>query len=184
MIPRKAFDPRTIGNLALWLDASDAPAIGTWLDRSGNARNASQLATNNQPTLTVNALAGRPALLFDGINDSLALPVFAMSAWHAFAAVSPSIASSRTVLYLSPSTTQSLALSASTTGVQVVTASGSPATVSALYGVDGRIGAKWDGGALKSFYGGLVGEVLVYSATLSSDQAAAVTRYLSGKWGI
>lgn len=184
MIPRKAFDPRTIGNLALWLDASDAPSVGTWLDKSRNARNAAQLATNNQPALANNAIAGRPALLFDGINDSLALPVVSLSSWHAFALVSPSISSSRSVLHWAASSTQYFSLNASTAGVQVVSASGSPTTVAALYGVDGRIGAKWDGGALKSFYGGLIGEILVYSATLSSDQATAVTRYLSGKWGI
>lgn len=184
MIPRKTFDPRTIGNLALWLDASDAPAVGTWLDKSGNARNAAQLATNNQPALTNNAIAGRPALSFDGINDTLALPLISLSAWHAFAVVSPSIASSRTVLHLSASSTQYFTLSVGTTGAKVITASGSPSTGNALYGVDTRIGAGWDGGALKAFYGGLIGEILVYSAALSTGPATAVTRYLQGKWGL
>lgn len=184
MIPRKLFDPRSIGNLALWLDASDAPAVGVWLDKSGNGRNAAQLATNNQPALTAHAIAGRPALSFDGINDTLSMPTVPLAAWHAFAVVSPSIASARTVLHLSASATQYFSLAASTTGAQVITASGSPTTVSALYGVDTRIGAGWDGGALKSFFGGLIGEIVVYSAALSADQAAAVTRYLSGKWGL
>lgn len=184
MIRRKIFDPRTIGNLALWLDASDAPATGTWLDKSGNARHAEQLATNNQPALTSNAIASRPALLFDGINDSLAIPVVSLAAWHAFAVVNPNLASQRTVFHWAASTTSVFTLSASTTGAQVVTASGSPSTAPAQYGTDMRIGAGWDGGALKKFFGGYLGEILVYSAALSSDQAAAVTRYLSGKWGL
>lgn len=184
MIRRKIFDPRTIGNLALWLDASDQPALGTWLDKSGSARNSIQLATNNQPALATNAIAGRPALLFDGINDSLALPQFTLTAWHAFALVSPNLATARTVLHLSPTSTDYFSLSASTTGVQVVTASGSPSTGTALFGVDGRVGAGWDGGALKKYFSGYIGEVLVYSAALASDQADAVTRYLSGKWGL
>lgn len=184
MIPRKTFDPRSIGGLALWLDASDAPAAGVWLDKSGNSRNAAQLATNNQPALTSNVIAGRPALSFDGINDSLSMPVIALAQWHAFAVVNPTVASQRTVLQVAASTTQVFTLSASTTGTQVISASGSPATVTALYGADTRIGAGWDGGALKKFFGGLLGEILVYGAALSSDQADAVTRYLSGKWGL
>lgn len=184
MIRRKIFDPRTIGNLSLWLDASDQPAVGTWADKSGNARNASQLATNNQPELALNAIGGRPALLFDGINDCLSIPVISLAAWHAFAVVNPTLASQRTVLHLAASTTSVFTLSASTTGSQVVSASGSPATVQAQYGSDTKVGASWDGGALKKFFSGHIGEILVYGAALSSDQAATVTRYLSGKWGL
>lgn len=184
MIPRKTFDPRTVGQLALWLDASDAPATGAWLDKSGNARHAAQLATNNQPALTTNAIAGRPALSFDGVNDTMAIPIIPLTAWHAFAVVSPSSASSRTVLHIAPSVTQYLQLTSSATGVQVVSTSGTPTTAAALYGADTRVGAGWDGGALKSFYGGLIGEIVVYTAALSAGQATAVTRYLQGKWGL
>jgi len=184
VIRRKIFDPRTIGNLALWLDASDQPEVGTWQDKSGNARNASQLATNNQPELVLNAIGGRPALLFDGINDCLSIPVISLAAWHAFAVVNPSVASQRTVIHVAASTTSVFTLSASTTGTQVVSTSGSPATVSPQYGSDTKVGASWDGGGLKKFFSGHIGEILVYSAALSSDQAAAVTRYLSGKWGL
>lgn len=184
MIRRKIFDPRTIGSLALWLDASDQPAAGTWLDKSGNGRNSSQLATNNQPELTLNTIGSRPALSFDGINDCLSLPVIALSEWHAFAVVNPTLASQRTVLHVAAGTTSIFTLSASTTGVQVVSGSGSATTVPAQYGADTKIGASWDGGALKKFFSGHIGEILVYSAALSSDQAAQVTRYLSGKWGL
>lgn len=181
MILRQPFDPRSIGGIALWLDAADAPAAGQWLDKSGNARNAAQLATNNQPALTSNAMAGRPALYFDGINDTLSLSTVPLSAWHAFAACAP--ANSGAVLYIAAGSTQSFTLSSSGSS-GVMTASGSPSTSAALYGIDSRVGAAWDQGALKSFYKGYIGEIIVYSAALTSSQAAAVTRYLSRKWGV
>jgi hypothetical protein len=184
VIRRSIFDPRTIGGLALWLDASDQPSAGAWLDKSGNARNASQLATNNQPELALDIQGGRPGIFFDGINDSLSIPVVSLSAWHAFAVVNPAIASQRTVIHLTAGTTSIFTLSASTTGVQVATASGNATTVSAQYGADTRIGASWDGGALKKFFSGYINEILVYSAALASDPATQVTRYLNGKWGL
>lgn len=178
MIPRRSFDPRTAGTLVLWLD--DGQAVGTWTANVGS--NATQAATNNQPS--VSSRNSRPVLSFDGINDTLALPTLSLSTWHAFAVANPSSASSQTVLYLAASGTQSFALNSSAAGWAVLSASGSPTTSPALYGVDSRVGAKWDGGALKGFFSGQIAEVLVYSAALTSEQATAVTRYLSGKWGI
>lgn len=72
----RGFNPRSIANLALWLDASDSSTITTdtgvsvWADKSGNGRNATQSTGNNQPTRTV-TINGRLALTFDGTNDSL-----------------------------------------------------------------------------------------------------------------
>jgi hypothetical protein len=126
-------------------------------------------------------LNSRPVLAFDGINDTLAFPGVTLSGWHAFAVVNPSVASSQSVLSIASSSTQALVLSSSATGWAVLTASGSPVTAQSL---DSRIGARWDGGALKGFYKGSIGEVLVYDATLTASQATAVTRYLSSKWGI
>lgn len=184
MIRRKSFDPRSAGTLALWLDAADAQALGTWSDKSGNGRTATQLATNNQPAIATNAIGNRTALYFDGVNDSLSLPVLSMAGWHAFVACKPATSSTQTVLYIASSSTQSFKLSSSASGVAVLTASGSPTTsTQATYGVDGRIGAGWDGGALKAFFTGHIGEILVYSAALSAGQASAVSRYLAAKWG-
>jgi hypothetical protein len=177
VIPVRSFNPRSIASLALWLDGADTP--GQWLDKSGNSRNAVQLATNNQPAIST--LNGRAALSFDGINDTLALGTVGLAAWHAFVACSPT--NSGAILFVSASSTQSFTL-LSTGSAGVITASGSPSTSSALYGVDSRIGARWDQGALKDFYKGLVGEVIVYSSALSAGQANAVTRYLSRKWGV
>lgn len=178
MIPRQSFDPRTAGNLVLWLD--DAQAVGRWTAKVGS--DAVQAATNNQPA--VSARNFRPVLSFDGINDTLAMPTIALSGWHAFVAANPSSASNQTLLYIAASGTQSFSLNSSAAGWAVLTASGSPSTSQALYGVDSRVGARWDGGALKGFFSGQIAEILVYDATLSAAQATAVTRYLSGKWGI
>jgi hypothetical protein len=178
VIRRRSFDPRSIGGLVLWLD--DSQAIGQWSAKIGSS--ATQNATNNQPA--VSSLNARPALSFDGINDTLAFPTLSLSGWHAFAVVNPSTASSQTVLYIASSGTQSFSLTSSATGLAVLTASGSPATSQAFYGVDSRVGAGWNGGALKGFYSGLIGEILVYNAALSGAQSTAVNRYLSSKWGI
>lgn len=72
----------TPGNIstALWLDANDASTItlngstvSQWRDKSGNNRHASQATVANQPTYTASAFSGKPALTFDGLNDSLAV---------------------------------------------------------------------------------------------------------------
>ncbi len=72
----KQFDPRTIPNLAQWLDANDSStvtlasgAVSQWDDKSGNSRNATQTTANNRPTTTT--VNGRTALSFDGTNDGL-----------------------------------------------------------------------------------------------------------------
>ena len=104
-----------------------------------------------------------------------------MAARHAFAAHSP--ANSGTLLYLSASSTQSFSLASSGSPV-VAVASGAPASAPALYAADSRVGAGWDQGALKGFYKGVIGEIIVYSSSLTASQANAVTRYLSRKWGV
>lgn len=181
MILRQYFDPRSLGTIALWLDAADSPSAGTWSDKSGNARNAVQLATNNQPALTANAMGNKPALYFDGINDCLSLAVIPLATWTAFAAVSPTVAG--TALHVTAGTTSVFTLGSGSSAA-VVTASGSATTVPALYGSDTRIGAKWDSGALKDFYQGYIGEIVVYSSALTTDQTNAVSRYLARKWGL
>ena len=80
-----AFTPRSIAGLALWLDASDpsvlfqdaaatTPAtatsdpVGAWLDKSGNARHATQSTAGSRPTISATTQNGRKALAFDGSN--------------------------------------------------------------------------------------------------------------------
>ena len=68
--------------LQLWLKAdagltTSGNAVSQWADQSGNGRNAAQTATASRPALISGATNGRPAVLFDGVNDfmTFALPV-------------------------------------------------------------------------------------------------------------
>lgn len=178
MIPRRSFDPRAAGSLLLWLDDDQSPS--RWGAKVGSA--ATQAATNNRPSLS--SRNARPVLSFDGINDTLALPALATAAWHAFVVANPASSTTQTLLHVASSSTQSFTLSSSSSGWALRTASGSPTTAAALYGADSRVGANWSGGALKNFFNGQIGEILVYGAALSSANAAAVSRYLTVKWGL
>jgi hypothetical protein len=67
------FNPRSIANLALWLDASDLTtgAVASWTDKSDNARVLSQSVANNRPSVVENAIGTKKAVRFDGSNDRL-----------------------------------------------------------------------------------------------------------------
>lgn len=61
--------------LELWFDASRGVSqvngiVSTWADQSGHHRDALQTANNLRPKLVANALAGKPAVVFDGALDS------------------------------------------------------------------------------------------------------------------
>lgn len=66
------FSPADIAGLGLWLDASaivqsDATAVSSWTDRSGNGNNAVQASGGAQPTFNTS-----PArVTFDGSSDTL-----------------------------------------------------------------------------------------------------------------
>lgn len=72
------FNPKQIANLGLWLDADDASTITTvsggvseWRDKSGSGRVFSQGTANNRPTVATNVFGTKPAIRFDGSNDTL-----------------------------------------------------------------------------------------------------------------
>lgn len=74
--------PIPTDGLELWFDASRgvgqvSGVVSQWADQSGHGRNALQTSTNLRPRLVDNALAGKPALVFDGdelAGDYLRLP--------------------------------------------------------------------------------------------------------------
>lgn len=74
--------PIPTDGLELWFDASRGVAqagglVGSWADQSGHHRDALQTAGNLRPKLVDGALAGKPALVFDGADsegDYLTLP--------------------------------------------------------------------------------------------------------------
>ncbi|HEX2747220.1 MAG TPA: Ig-like domain-containing protein [Verrucomicrobiales bacterium] len=68
-----------LANLRLWLRADKgvvetAGGVSAWNDQSGNFNNAVQSIAGQRPVLVPNAINGRPALRFDGTDDSLAAP--------------------------------------------------------------------------------------------------------------
>lgn len=44
--------------------------VKTWYDQSGNGRNLAQTTTANQPSITLSAVNSKPAIVFDGSDDS------------------------------------------------------------------------------------------------------------------
>jgi len=75
------FLPSQISGLRLWLKAdalvlNDGDAVGTWVDQSGNANDATQATAANKPTYKAGIVNGKPVVRFDGSNDYLALPNF------------------------------------------------------------------------------------------------------------
>jgi len=56
------------------IDATDGDAVGTWADASGNGNDATQSTSSARPTYDDTALAGNPALVFDGSDDWLDIP--------------------------------------------------------------------------------------------------------------
>ncbi len=60
--------------LVLWLDAGrgvKGPLVAEWQDQSGGNRHARQAVPQHQPTLVAEAIAGLPAVRFDGKDDYL-----------------------------------------------------------------------------------------------------------------
>jgi len=65
------FDPKSIANLALWLDATNTASltfndttVSQWDDLSGNGYHATQSTAANQPTYLATGMNGKPALEF------------------------------------------------------------------------------------------------------------------------
>ncbi len=81
------FLPTQIADLELWLAAdrglslSDGDPVVTWLDQSGNGKNATQGVGANQPTFRTGIVNSLPIIRFDGVTEyltflSLTLPSF------------------------------------------------------------------------------------------------------------
>lgn len=77
-----AISPDSIAGLQLWLKAEtitkrpDGSNVGIWLDESGNANDAVQGTSLNQPKYYSGILNGQPVIRFDGTNDYFSMPKF------------------------------------------------------------------------------------------------------------
>jgi hypothetical protein len=75
-----AWDPKSLPNMVLWLDATqitglgDQAAVGSWADISGASNHAIQADATRQPKYLADGIGGKPAISFDGINDVLSGP--------------------------------------------------------------------------------------------------------------
>lgn len=71
------FSPLQLTSVRLWCRSDMGTTIVTgvsrWADQSGNGNDLVQATGANQPVLTAGQINGRPALVFDGVNDSLAV---------------------------------------------------------------------------------------------------------------
>jgi hypothetical protein len=58
-----------------YIQGSDGTAIGTWSDRSGNGKDATQATSNKRPLLRTgsNGINGNPVLNFDGSDDAMVI---------------------------------------------------------------------------------------------------------------
>lgn len=72
----QGFDPTSVGDLALWLDASDASTLTTdgssrltWADKSADANDVTAPLAANSPVPA--SFGARPVLRFDGSDDHL-----------------------------------------------------------------------------------------------------------------
>jgi len=77
MRPRATgFNPRSIANIALWLDANDSASVTietgvkVWADKSGGAKNFTQDTLNNQPSYGA-TLNGKKVISFNGTSHQL-----------------------------------------------------------------------------------------------------------------
>lgn len=75
--PSGSFSPLSLTNLRGWwrsdMGITIATGVSAWADQSGQGNTLVQGTGANQPTLTAGQINGRPALVFDGVNDSLAV---------------------------------------------------------------------------------------------------------------
>lgn len=75
------FNPRKIGNLMVWLDATDpsansvlpanGAAISSWVDKSTQGSTVVQATGANQPIFNTNQLNGHPGITFNGTTTFL-----------------------------------------------------------------------------------------------------------------
>lgn len=229
------FDPQSISGLALWFDATEASTIvaqgdgsvSEWRSRVGGFT-SSDIESSRRPVRVSSAINGRPALLFDGLNDRLqtnysasrltgfvtyaaaVLPssrVFTNSFPAVICARASGLASG---LLVNPDTKRwavihraglytSTAGSVATQTPTRVVATFSPTLLRIR--VNGRIGREavtsiagsqqngtfvigHDTDTTTRHWHGMIGEILVWSRTLTEIELDQVDSYLASKWAI
>lgn len=215
-----AFDPRSIANLAAWYNASDTASltletgVRQWSDLSGNGRHLAQTTLNNQPAVATSAINSRPALDFDGSNDSLSATFTLSQPVRIFCVGNLRAAGSQTQLF-DGTANNTMRLYVNTATEVAMFASGNlPATVASVTGwfvwecvfngassslirngttlASGNAGSSVPGGLRLAVLGGgtsnftncQIAEVVLYSRAITASEASSVRSYLGGKYAI
>lgn len=153
--------PAQFGNaLQGWWDAQDAAtlttasgAVSAWADKSGKGRTMSQATAAQRPALLASGIGGKPALQFDGSNDTLRTdPFSAGQPFSALVVYNPGAASTYNFMVsFDPvsESTQSLIIPSSgqTSGSASLYAGGYALFGSAQTGADTMIAAVFNGSA-------------------------------------
>jgi hypothetical protein len=221
------FSPTDISGLWAWLDAvdgstvlnsvspdvaaTDGQTVRRWVDKSGNSNNADQATGISQPLKSDAGLGGLPALVLDGVNDSLSMPLNTSATATLFCVMKSS--DTRFVAFTdSGGSTRALMIGEQGLTNAADSGSGSPvyrkngavlasphrgdiytelstgaATVVAITGLDFSLYVdEFSIGGYASTYqwGVTIGELIVYNATLSVADVEQVESYLSAKWGV
>jgi hypothetical protein len=85
--------PATIPDMKFWFRADgitglvDTDPVASWTDSSGNGRTATQTTAGRKPTYRTNIQNGKPAVLFDGVDDRMSFTTTGQqSDWSVFLA--------------------------------------------------------------------------------------------------
>ena len=204
-----------IPGLATWHDASDEASVtiatgaSQWNDKSGNSRHATQSTANNQPWYA-GTRNGLRVLTYDGANDTMRTPVFALNQPSTIFVVANSTTNNNIIdgflstrasiarrstghwaiyagidLFAGTSDSAWNVLECETNGAS------SSLRVNGVQIISGNAGAQNCTGGLSfgsynnsgSYMTGDMGEVITTDGILSASTLAAIRKYLKAKWG-
>jgi len=97
------FSPLQIAGLQFWVAADDLvlsnnDPVTTWVDKSGNSRNAVQTTSGNKPLYKTNIINSLPAVLFDASDDYMDFGSLSLSEYSYFIIINKPDASFNSVI--------------------------------------------------------------------------------------
>lgn len=211
------FSPISLGNLRAWYKADsgitpNGATVSQWNDNSGYNNHLIQASVTEQPTFTSNAInTSLPALLFDGVNDTMALPasITGFESMTFFVVYKRTANTSQAILSNGASTYMYLqygssfyignnskagAMTTNTwyvrsgtglsdgTGTEYFSNGASLGTVAGGTNVFNAF--RYVGTAGGAFLAGYIAEILIFDRVLNSTDRALVNGYLNSKYAV